>query len=63
MQGWLRHSQLSTTLAHYIHQVDDGLGGADVWDEIGATWGHPGATEGPQTAANQEADTAAESAI
>ena len=28
----------------YITQVDDGLGGADAWDEIlGDTWGHPGA--------------------
>jgi hypothetical protein len=26
---------------------------APVWDEIGATWGHSGAIEGPQTAANE----------
>jgi integrase len=26
VQGWLRHSQLSTTLNVYIHEVDDGLG-------------------------------------
>jgi integrase len=24
VQGWLRHSQLSTTLNVYIHEVDDG---------------------------------------
>jgi hypothetical protein len=36
----------------YIHQVDDGLGGADVMDDIfGATW-VPGATGHPETAAN-----------
>lgn len=34
VQGWLRHSQLTTTMNVYIQQVDDGLGGADVWDEI-----------------------------
>lgn len=53
VQGWLRHSQLTTTMNVYIHQVDDGLGSADVWDDIlpapGAT---PGATEHPETAAN-----------
>jgi integrase len=34
IQGWLRHSQLTTTLNVYIHETDDGLGGADVWDDI-----------------------------
>jgi integrase len=34
VQGWLRHSQLTTTLNVYIQQVDDGLGGAAVWDDI-----------------------------
>jgi integrase len=34
VQGWLRHSQLTTTMNVYIHQVDDGLGSADVWDEV-----------------------------
>src|SRR3954471_17288333 len=34
VQGWLRHSQLTTTMNVYIHQVDDGLGTADAWDEI-----------------------------
>ncbi len=40
----------------YINQVDDGLGAADVWDDIlpgsGATGGHPGATQCPETAQN-----------
>jgi integrase len=51
VQGWLRHSQLTTTMNIYIDQVDDGLGTADIWDEIldGAAWGHRGATE-PQEA-------------
>ena len=33
----------------YVHDLDDGLGGADDLDGL---WGHPGATEGPQTAAD-----------
>lgn len=61
MQGWLRHSQLTTTMNVYIHQVDDGLGSADVWDDIlappGAT---PGATEHPETAANRRDAESAE---
>ena len=39
VQGWLRHARLTTTMNIYIDQVDDGLGSADVWDEI-----LPGAT-------------------
>jgi integrase len=34
VQGWLRHSQLTTTMNVYIHDVDAGLGGADAWDDI-----------------------------
>lgn len=34
VQGWLRHSQLTTTMNIYITQVDDGLGGADAWETI-----------------------------
>ena len=34
VQGWLRHSQLTTTMNIYINQVDDGLGSADGWDDI-----------------------------
>lgn len=53
VQGWLRHSRLSTTMDVYIQQVDDGLGGAEVWDDIlGAARGHPGATDRPETPAN-----------
>jgi integrase len=54
VQGWLRHSQLTTTMNVYIHQVDDGLGSADAWDDIlGDARGHLGATEGPETAQNE----------
>ena len=53
VQGWLRHGQLSTTLNVYIHEVDGGLGGGDVWENIGAEWGHPGATDHPQPSANE----------
>ncbi len=65
VQGWLRHSQLTTTLNVYIHDVDDGLGGADAWDSMlgGATWGHPGATERPGTAANGQVPDTAETAV
>jgi integrase len=63
VQGWLRHSQLSTTLNVYIHEVDDGLGTAEAWDAmIEATWGHPGATERPGTPADEIAPRAARSA-
>jgi integrase len=57
VQGWLRHSQLTTTMNVYIQQVDDGLGGADAWDSILPGWGNLGATQHPETAAN---DTPAE---
>jgi integrase len=51
IQAWLRHSQLTTTLNAYIHETDDGLGSADVWDGIlGNGWGHHGATEAPERA-------------
>jgi integrase len=50
VQGWLRHSQLTTTLNVYIHETDDGLGSADAWDGIlGNDWGHRGATQHPET--------------
>jgi integrase len=52
VQRWLGHSQLTTTMNVYVHDLDDGLGGADALD---ALWGHPGATEHPQTAANGSA--------
>jgi hypothetical protein len=53
VRGWLRRSQLTTTMNVYIHQVDDALGGADVMDDIfGATWVRPAATGHPETAAN-----------
>jgi Phage integrase family len=65
VQGWLRHSQLATTLNIYIHQVDDGLGSAHAWDDIlgdtrGPTWGHrwghrtPGDSRKPACARNRE---------
>lgn len=49
MQRWLGHSQLTTTMNIYVHELDDGLGGADDLDGL---WGHRGATDHPQTAAN-----------
>lgn len=56
VQGWLRHSQLTTTMNVYIHQVDDGLGGADAWDDIlGDTRGHAGDVGQPQTAGDGSA--------
>jgi integrase len=52
VQGWLRHSQLTTTLNIYVEQVDDGLGGAEVWDDILPARGNAGATRPPEAAAN-----------
>jgi hypothetical protein len=60
VQGWLRHAQLTTTMNVYIHQVDDGLGTADVWDDIlgstpadrETTGVQPGANGHPETSAN-----------
>jgi len=56
VQGWLRHAQLTTTKNIYIDQVDGGLGGADVWDDIldGDAWGHRGATEPQEAPAKAE---------
>jgi integrase len=34
VQGFLRHSQLTTTINVYDNQVDDGLGGAELWDDL-----------------------------
>jgi integrase len=55
IQGWLRHAQLTTTLNVYIDQVDDGLGTADVWDDIltpaRGPWGRHGAPTRPGTPA------------
>ncbi|HTA32988.1 MAG TPA: tyrosine-type recombinase/integrase [Solirubrobacteraceae bacterium] len=55
-QGWLRHSQLMTTMNIYTHLDDEGLGGADAFDEILAAESlrvQPGSTGHPETAANQ----------
>ncbi len=52
VQGWLRHSQLTTTMNVYIHQVDDGLGDADAWDDIlgGVRHASPGEPAGLNSA-------------
>ncbi len=49
VQGWLRHARLSTTMDIYIQQVDDGLGGAQIWENIlpGQQRGNSGATQQP----------------
>jgi integrase len=60
VQGWLRHAQLSTTMNVYINQVDDGLGGADMWDDILGARGHRGATARPETGRNRASDEDAE---
>lgn len=62
VQGWLRHSKLTTTMDVYVHETDDGLGGADVWDEILGPRGNLAATDDPQTAANAMQHQPAESA-
>jgi integrase len=50
VQQRLRHAQLATTLSAYVEEVDSGRGAADAMG--GLLWGHPGATDHPQTAAN-----------
>ena len=62
VQGWLRHSQLTTTMNVYITQVDDGLGSADAWDDILPGWGNSGATHQPGPAANVQTVQSAETA-
>lgn len=54
VQGWLRHSRLSTTMDVYIHQVEDNLGGAQTWETILPGWGNTGATPCPRPAANTD---------
>ena len=66
VQGWLRHSQMTTTLNVYIHDVDAGLGGADAWDDMlpsEGAWGHRGATEGPETPEKLHLPQTAENAV
>lgn len=63
VQGWLRHSQLSTTMNVYIHEADDGLGSADVWDEILGPRGNLAATEDPETAAKAGSLDTAETVV
>ena len=61
IQAWLRHSQLTTTLNAYIHETDEGLGTAEIWDGIlGDGWGHRGATEHPEKDAINASASAAE---
>jgi integrase len=57
IQGWLRHARLSTTLDSYIHEVDGGLGSADLLDEIlGAGNGDNGVTTSQSEAGRGEGD-------
>ena len=63
VQGWLRHTQLTTTMNVYIDQVDSGLGTADVWDGIldGAALGATGgASQPPETPEAREDASLAE---
>lgn len=49
----------------YIDQVDDGLGSADLWDDIikpADAWGNSGATQPSETAASQGSTVQAKSA-
>jgi integrase len=59
VQQRLRHAQLSTTLASYVEELDSGRGAADRMGDL--LWGHPGATEHPQTATNDEASETVDS--
>jgi integrase len=49
-QAWLRHSQLMTTMNVYTHLDDEGMGGAEAFDEIlgaGTEWGLAASDETP----------------
>jgi hypothetical protein len=60
--AWLPQQATQKELAEQ-HQVDDGLGSADASDGmIAATWGHPGATANPGTAAGGDPAGSTESA-
>lgn len=52
VQAWLGHSDFAVTRRHYLHALDDRLGGADALDAIIPLRGKGEATEGPQSAAN-----------
>jgi integrase len=58
---WLGHADPAFTLRAYIHLIDDGLGDAEFLDP--ATWSNAGATEHPQTAANEKPPGAAAAAV
>lgn len=64
-QAWPRHSQLMTSMNIYTHLDDDGMGGAEAFDEISAP-GLQGANHGanghPETAANPTSQGVVESA-
>jgi integrase len=58
IQARLRHADLTTTMG-YTHTGDEGMGDADLFDEVfdieglrSGQRGNPGATEHPETAAN-----------
>lgn len=53
VQSWLRHKKLTTTVGVYIKPVSDSSGGAAVMDRILPVRGHVGATQGPETAADE----------
>lgn len=56
---WLGHADPAFTLRTYVHLIDNGLGGADFLDAaVGNSW----ATQGPQTAANEDLPRTAETA-
>jgi integrase len=46
VQEWLGHADPGFTLRTYVHLLDDGLGGADFFDEAVALHGAPRASSG-----------------
>jgi Phage integrase family len=59
VQRLLGHSQLTTTMNVYVHELDDGLGGADNLDGL---WGHRG-TPKPADSRKRDRPRAAESRV
>ncbi len=58
VQGWLRHSQLTTTLNVYIHDVDAGLGDASAWDTMLGAGGPNGGPTAPSPTVIEQSETA-----
>jgi hypothetical protein len=49
LQRWLGHSELTTTMNVYVHELDDGLAARMRWTTFRGTRGTPNTRSHPQT--------------